>query len=78
MTNHTCFWPDAILAHFQTPFQKFTYFNVKKAKNLELDKEIEEEEKAKKIKNNSAKKDLKERKISEKEIDISEKEITFS
>jgi starch synthase len=56
------------------------YFNVKEAKNLELDKEKEKEEKEKeKALNLSIKKEKTEKKKSvDKEIDINEKNVTFS
>ena len=51
------------------------YFDVKKAKNIELDKEIEKEEKEI---NNNIKKEKEIKKNIEKEIDINEKDVIFS
>ena len=56
------------------------YFDVKKAKNLDLDKEIEKEEKERKEINlsNNIKKEKESKKETEKEINIGEKLVTFS
>jgi starch synthase len=56
------------------------YFNVKEAKNLELDKELEKEEKEKAMNLSSVKKEKNEKKkSSDKEIDINgEKNVSFS
>ena len=56
------------------------YFNVKEAKNLELDKELEKEEKEKAMNLSSVKKEKTEKKkSSDKEIDINgEKNVSFS
>ena len=53
------------------------YFDVKKAKNLDLDKEIEKEEKEINLSNN-IKKEKESKKETEKERNIGEKLVTFS